>query len=80
AQAAFDKAQVDFNRRQKLAPNGAVSGDELTAATNALAAARASLEQARAAVAEATSQRGAAAGNLAANQALIAGTTTNSAP
>ncbi|KQM66295.1 MULTISPECIES: HlyD family secretion protein [unclassified Sphingomonas] len=80
AQAAFDKAQVDFNRRQKLAPNGAVSGDELTAATNSLASARGALEQARAAVAEATSQRSAAAGNLAANQALIQGTTTNNAP
>jgi membrane fusion protein (multidrug efflux system) len=80
AQASFDKAQVDFNRRQKLAPNGAVSGDELTAATNALAAARATLEQARAAVAEASSQRSAAAGNLAANQALIQGATSNSAP
>ncbi|KQN89925.1 hemolysin D [Sphingomonas sp. Leaf67] len=80
AQASFDKAQVDFNRRQRLAPNGAVSGDELTAATNALASARAALEQARAAVAEAGSQRVAAAGNLAANQALIEGVTANSAP
>ncbi len=80
AQAAYDKAQVDFNRRQRLVPNGAVSGDELTSATNALAAARASLAQARAAVAQATSQRGAAAGNLAANQALIEGTTNTSAP
>lgn len=80
AQASYDKAQVDYNRRQKLAPNGAVSGDELTAATNALAAARATLEQARAAVAQASSQRSAAAGNLAANQALIQGATSNSAP
>lgn len=80
AQASFAKAQVDFNRRQKLAPNGAVSGDELTSATNALAAARASLEQARAAVAQASSQRGAAAGNLAANQALIQGTSVANAP
>ena len=80
AQAAFDKAQVDYNRRQRLAPNGAVSGDELTQATNALAAARAALEQARAAVAEAASQRSAAAGNLAANQALIQGATSRSAP
>ncbi len=80
AEAAYGKAQVDFNRRQKLAPNGAVSGDELTAATNALASARAALEQARAAVAEAASQRSAAAGNLAANQALIQGATSRTAP
>lgn len=80
AQASYDKALVDFNRRQKLAPNGAVSGDELTFATNALAGARAALEQARAAVAQASSQRGAAVGNLAANDALIDGTTANTAP
>ncbi|MEN2793083.1 HlyD family efflux transporter periplasmic adaptor subunit [Sphingomonas oligophenolica] len=80
AQAAFEKAQVDFDRRRKLAPNGAVSGDELTSATNALAAARASVAQAQAAVAQAASSRGAAAGNLAANDALIQGTTVASAP
>ncbi|QXQ05364.1 HlyD family efflux transporter periplasmic adaptor subunit [Sphingosinicellaceae bacterium] len=78
--AAFDKAKVDYDRRQKLAPNGAVSGDELTSATNALANARAMVEQARAAVAQASSQRGAASGNLAANDALIRGTTVGSAP
>lgn len=80
AQAGYAKAQVDFDRRRKLVPNGAVSGDELTSATNALAGARATLEQARATVAQAGAQRGAAAGNLAANNALITGTTTNTAP
>ena len=80
AQAAYDKARVDYDRRQKLAPGGAVSGDELTSSTNALAAARAALEQARAAVAQAGAQRGAAAGNLAANDALINGTTASNAP
>ncbi|MDJ0278271.1 HlyD family efflux transporter periplasmic adaptor subunit [Sphingomonas sp. 2R-10] len=79
-EAAFAKAQVDYDRRRRLVSAGAVSGDELTAATNALAAARAAREQARAAVAQASSQRGAAAGNLAANQALIEGTTAASAP
>jgi membrane fusion protein (multidrug efflux system) len=80
AQAAFQKAQVDFDRRQALAANGAVSGDEITAATNALAAARAGLAQARAAVTQATSQQGAAAGDLAANQALVQGADANTAP
>ena len=80
AQALFEKAQVDYDRRQALASNGAVSGDEITAAANALAAARAGLAQARAAVAQATSQQGAAAGNLAANQALVQGADTNTAP
>ncbi len=80
ADAAFAKAQVDFDRRRRLVPAGAVSGDELTSATNALAAARAAREQARAAVAQAASQRGAAAGNLAANQALIQGASASTAP
>ncbi|WP_313808897.1 HlyD family efflux transporter periplasmic adaptor subunit [Sphingobium sp.] len=80
AQAAFDKARVDYDRRQKLVANGAVSGDELTIATNSLASARASVEQARAAVVQATSQQGAAAGNLAANDALIRGATADTAP
>jgi len=80
AQSAFAKADVDYRRRQSLAASGAVSGDELTAATNALAGARAALEQARAAVAQATSTQGAAVGNLAANDALIRGTTVDSSP
>ncbi|WP_230770281.1 HlyD family secretion protein [Sphingomonas sp. Leaf4] len=79
-EASFAKAQVDFDRRRRLVPAGAVSGDELTVATNALAAARAAREQARAAVAQATSQRGAAAGTLAANQALIEGASAATAP
>ena len=80
AQASFAKAQVDFSRRQAHSANGAVSGDELTSATNALAGARASLEQARAAVVQASSSRGVAAGNLAANDALIRGTTVETSP
>jgi membrane fusion protein (multidrug efflux system) len=80
AQASFQKAQIDYDRRKALSANGAVSGDELTAATNALAGARAALEQARAAVAQATSSRGVAAGNLAANDALIRGTTVETSP
>jgi membrane fusion protein (multidrug efflux system) len=80
AGASYDKARVDYDRRQKLAGNGAVSGDELTSATNALAGARASLEQARAAVAQAGSQRGAAVGDLSANDALVQGTTVDTAP
>lgn len=80
AQASFAKAQVDYDRRKKLSANGAVSGDELTSATNALASAKAALEQAKAAVTQATSSRGAAAGNLAANDAMIRGTTVDTNP
>jgi len=80
AQASFEKAQVDYGRRKTLAVNGAVSGDELTSATNALASARAALEQAKASVAQANSSRGAAAGTLAANDAMIRGTTVETNP
>jgi membrane fusion protein (multidrug efflux system) len=80
AQASFQKAQVDYSRRKTLSANGAVSGDELTSATNALAGARAALEQAKAAVAQASSSRGVAAGNLAANDALIRGATVETSP
>lgn len=80
AQADYDKARVDFDRRRALAPSGAVSGDELTTATNAFASARANLELARAGVAQASSTRGAAVGDLAANDALISGTTVSENP
>ncbi|WP_082664390.1 HlyD family efflux transporter periplasmic adaptor subunit [Sphingomonas sp. HT-1] len=80
AQADFEKARIDLQRRQRLAPNGAVSGEELTSATNAFAAARANLELARAGLAQANSTRVAASGQLAANDALVRGTNANTAP
>ncbi|MDQ0249402.1 membrane fusion protein (multidrug efflux system) [Sphingomonas kyeonggiensis] len=80
AEADYEKARVGLARRQRLAPNGAVSGEELTSATNAFSSAKANLELARAGVAQANSTRGAASGELAANNALISGTTANSAP
>lgn len=80
AQADYERARVDLARRQRLAPNGAVSGEELTSATNAFASARAALELARAGIAQASSTKGAASGELAANNALISGTTANNAP
>lgn len=80
SQAAFEKARVDLARRQRLAPNGAVSGDELTSATNAFASARASVEQARAALAQASATRGAATGELAANRALTQGLNAGTSP
>ncbi|MBY8825737.1 HlyD family efflux transporter periplasmic adaptor subunit [Sphingomonas colocasiae] len=80
AEADYERARVDLARRQRLAPNGAVSGEELTAATNSFSSARANLELARAGIAQASSTRGAAAGELAANDALISGTTAATAP
>lgn len=73
AQSNYDKARVDLNRRQSLAKSGAVSGDELTSATNAFAAAQAQLAVARAGIAQAQANRVAAAENYNANQALVRG-------
>jgi len=73
AQSAYDKARVDLERRQSLAKSGAVSGDELTAATNAFAAARSQLAVAKAGIAQARANRVAATENYAANQALVQG-------
>ena len=38
AQSALERARIDFSRRQALAPRGAVSGEELTAARERLRA------------------------------------------
>jgi membrane fusion protein (multidrug efflux system) len=73
AQSAYDKAKVDLARRQSLAKSGAVSGDELTAATNAFAAAQAQLAVAKAGIAQAKANRAAAVENYNANQALVRG-------
>ena len=80
AQAAFEKASVDLDRRKKLAPSGAVSADELTSAVNSYAAAKGSVDTARAAVQQAIAARGSAQGDFAANQALIQGTTVSTNP
>lgn len=80
AQADFDKARIDLQRREALAPNGAVSGEELTSARKEFAAARAALDQARAGVTTAQATRGAASGQLAANEALVSGSTIDTDP
>lgn len=80
AQADYDKARIDLHRREALAPAGAVTGEELTSARKSFAAARAGLEQARAAVVTAQATRGAAQGQLAANDALVLGSTIETDP
>jgi len=80
AQSAFDKAQIDLDRRRKLAPSGAVSADELTIAENAFAAAKANLEVTRAGLAQAGSNRGQSFRDQAAVRALIEGTTVDTNP
>ena len=73
ARAEFARAGVDLERRRRLESSGAVSGEELTSAVNAFASARALLAQSQAGVAQARSARSAAAGEFAANEALISG-------
>jgi len=80
AEANFGKARIDLSRRQELASSGAVSGEELTAARNAFSTAQANLALARAAVTQASATTGAARESLAANQALIAGSTIDNSP
>ncbi len=80
AQADFERATIDLERRQALVASGSVSGDELTRAKNAYAAAEANLEAARAAAAQARANRSTALGSREANAVLIAGTTEETNP
>ncbi|MDI1295596.1 MAG: EmrA/EmrK family multidrug efflux transporter periplasmic adaptor subunit [bacterium] len=80
AQADFEKARVDLQRREALAPAGAVSGDELTSARKSYAGAKAALDLARAGVMTAQATRSAATGQLAANDALVRGSTVDTDP
>jgi membrane fusion protein (multidrug efflux system) len=80
AQAEFDKARIDLQRRQALAGNGAVSGEELTEARKSYDSARAQLATARAAIAQAQSTRSAAQGQFEANNALVHGSNEDTDP
>ncbi len=80
AEADFEKARIDLKRREALAASGAVSGEELTDAQKAFASARADLATARAGVTLAQANRSSAEGDLAANQALIRGSTEETDP
>ena len=66
AEADFERASIDLQRREALSASGSVSGDELTRAQNAFAAAKAN--------------RDAAIGSKEANAALIADTTEDTNP
>jgi membrane fusion protein (multidrug efflux system) len=80
AQAQYGKTRIDLQRRQALAGNGAVSGEELTSARQADDAARAQLAAAQAAVAQAESTQRAAQGQYAANNALVSGSNEETDP
>ncbi|MDO7537100.1 EmrA/EmrK family multidrug efflux transporter periplasmic adaptor subunit [Acinetobacter pittii] len=80
AQADYDKAALELNRRAQLAASGAVSKEELTKAQSAVETAKAGLELAKAGLAQAISSRKAAESTLAANEALIQGVSETSTP
>ena len=80
AQADLEKARVDLQRREALVADGAVSGDEVTAAQTAYVSSQAALRLAQAGVKTAEATRGAATGQLEANQALVRGSTEDTDP
>ncbi|WP_306535425.1 HlyD family secretion protein [Geobacter sp.] len=80
AEADFERAEIDLKRRKALSTSGSVSGDELTRAQNAFAAAKASLDATRAAIAQARANRSTAISSREANAVLIAGTTVDTNP
>ena len=80
AEADFERAKIDLQRREALSTSGSVSGDELTRAQNAFAAAEANLTVAQASTAQAKANRDAAIGSKDANAALIANSTEETNP
>jgi membrane fusion protein (multidrug efflux system) len=80
ARGNLARAKVDYDRRQALASAGAVSGDEVTSATNALQTAQANVALAQAGIAQAAATRASAVEDRAANTALTQGTSATTAP
>jgi len=80
ADASVDRAQSELARRESLSGTGAVSGEELTAARAALQSARAARDLAAAGIAAAQATQGSASGDLGAAEALVRGTTIDTAP
>ena len=80
AEVAYTQTQQEFARRQQLSATGAISKEEFSKAQSALNNAKASVDVAKAALAQAESKRKAAQSNLDANEALIKGTSQDSTP
>jgi len=80
AEADFERAKIDLQRREALKASGSVSGDELTRAKNAYESAKANLTSAKAAVAQASANRSATLGSKEANAVLIAGVNEENNP
>lgn len=79
-QVTLEKAQAEYQRRSQLAATGAISKEELATYSSALNTAQASVNVAKANLAQAESKHKAAQSNLAANDALIHGTSQDSTP
>ncbi len=80
ANAAVDKARAELARRESIAGTGAVSNEEITSARAALQSATAARDLASAGIASAQATQGSASGDLNAAEALVRGTTIDSAP
>ncbi len=74
ASANLARARIDLSRREALVSGGAVSGEELSSARNAFAAAQGQMAVAEADLAQARASRGSAEGQSNANAALVGGT------
>jgi membrane fusion protein (multidrug efflux system) len=80
AEADLSRARIDLSRREALATDGGVSGEELTSARNGFAAAQGNLAAARAGLAQAQAARGSANGQQTATAVLVSGTTAETNP
>jgi membrane fusion protein, multidrug efflux system len=80
AAAQYDRARIDLSRRQALVASGAVSGEELSSARAAFAAAQAARALAAAGVATAQATQSSAGSDVVASEAIVRGTTIATAP
>src|SRR5262249_45449843 len=80
ANADFERARIDLERREALAASGSVSGDELTRARNSFESAQANVVAAKAATVQSRANVSAAAGSREANAVLIDNTTEDTNP
>lgn len=80
ASANLARARLDLTRREALVSGGAVSGEELSSARNAFAAAQGQLAVAEADLAQARASRGSAQGQSNANAALVGSTAPGENP
>ena len=80
ANAVAARTKIDLDRRQQLIASGAASGEELTTARAAYQSALAARQLAQAGVASAIATENSAGADAAASEALVRGTTIDTAP